>query len=155
NIYSQAQEESPKSAKMIMELSQILRYILDDGKKSRVPFENELQSVVDYIKLEKIRYDDTLDLHYSYPKDVSDVTIAPLLLLPLVENCFKHGASKMINNPWINIKAELHKNKFSITLMNGKKDKISFDQNRKGTGLENVRRRLDLLYYNRYTLDIN
>jgi len=155
NIYSQAQEESPKSAKMIMELSQILRYILDEGKKSRVPFENELQLVVDYINLEKIRYDDKLDLHYSFPKDVSDVTIAPLLLLPLVENCFKHGASKMINNPWINIKAELHKNKFSITLMNGKKDKISFDQNRKGTGLENVRRRLDLLYYNRYTLDIN
>src|SRR5690606_10334172 len=132
-----------------------LRYILDEGKKTRVPFENELQLVVDYINLEKIRYDDKLDPHYSFPKNVSDVTIAPLLLLPLVENCFKHGASRMINNPWINIKAELHKNQFSITLMNGKRDKISFDQNRKGTGLENVRRRLDLLYYNRYTLDIN
>lgn len=154
NIYSQAQEESPKSAKMIMELSHILRYILNEGKKDRVPLENELQMVVDYINLEKIRYDEKLDLHYSFPENVIDITIAPLLLLPLVENCFKHGASKMINKPWINIKSELQQNKFSITLMNGKKNKILPDQNRKGTGIENVRRRLDLLYPNRHTLEI-
>lgn len=154
NIYSQAQEESPKSATMIMELSHILRYILNEGKKDRVPLENELQMVVNYINLEKIRYDNKLDLHYSFPKDVRDITIAPLLLLPLVENCFKHGARKMVNKPWINIKSELHKHKFSITLMNGKKDKISSDQNRKGTGIDNVRRRLDLLYLNRHTFEI-
>lgn len=154
NIYSQAQEESPKSAKMIMELSQILRYILSEGKKDRVPLENELQMVVDYINLEKIRYDDKLDLHYSLPKNVSDVFIAPLILLPLVENCFKHGASKMINTPWINIKSELQHNKFSITLMNGKKYKLSADQNRRGTGIENVRRRLDLIYRDKHTLEV-
>jgi sensor histidine kinase YesM len=154
NIYSQSQEESPKSAKMIMELSQILRYILNEGKKEQVPLENELQMVVDYINLEKIRYDEKLDLHYSFPRDVKDTTIAPLLLLPLVENCFKHGASKMINKPWINIKSELDNQKFSITIMNGKKDHVASGQNRKGTGIENVRRRLDLLYHNRHTLEI-
>lgn len=154
NIYSQAQEESPKTAKMIMELSHILRYILNEGKKDRVPLEHELQMVVDYINLEKIRYDDKLDLHYSFPKNVRDVSIAPLLLLPLVENCFKHGASKMINKPWINIKSELIQNKFSITLRNGKRDKISYDKNRKGTGIENVRHRLELLYPKRHTLEV-
>ena len=154
NIYSQAQEESPKSAKMIMELSQILRYILNEGKKDRVPLESELQMVVDYLNLEKIRYDEKLDLHYSFPEKVIDTTIAPLLLLPLVENCFKHGASKMINKPWINIKSELLKHNFSITMMNGKKKKKSSGSNRKGTGIENVRRRLNLLYPNRHTLEI-
>jgi sensor histidine kinase YesM len=154
NIYSQAQEESPKSAKMILELSHILRYILNEGKKDLVPLENEFQMVMDYLNLEKIRYDDKLDLHYFFPNNASDITIAPLLLLPLVENCFKHGASKMINNPWINIKSELHSNLFSIKLMNGKKDTVSLKQHRIGTGIENVRRRLDLLYSNRHTLEI-
>lgn len=154
NIYSQAQEESPKSAKMIMELSHLLRYILNEGKKDRVPLENELKMLVDYLNLEKIRYDNKLDLHYSFPGRVVNITVAPLLLLPLVENCFKHGASKIINKPWINIKSKLDRNKFSITLMNGKKENISFNQNRKGTGIENVRRRLELLYPNRYTMEI-
>jgi len=154
NIYSQAQEESPKSAKMIMELSQLLRYILDEGKKDWVPLENELQMVLDYLNLEKIRYDKKLDLHYSFPEHVRDITIAPLLLLPLVENCFKHGASKMIDQPWINIKSELHDHRFSIKLMNGKKDKVLYRKDRKGTGIENVRRRLDLLYTGKHTLEI-
>lgn len=154
NIYSQAQEESPKSAKMIMELSHLLRYILDEGKKDWVPLENELQMVVDYLNLEKIRYDRKLDLHYSFPNNVSDINIAPLLLLPLVENCFKHGASKMIKKPWINIKSELHENQFSIILMNGKKNKVFPGQKRKGTGLENVQRRLDLLYANKHSLEV-
>jgi LytS/YehU family sensor histidine kinase len=155
NIYSQAQEESPKSAKMILELSHILRYILNEGRKDRVPLENELQMAVDYLNLEKIRYDEKLDLHYSFPKDVNGIPIAPLLLLPLVENCFKHGASKMIHKPWINIKSELHDQHFSIALMNSKKDILPSDRRRQGTGIENVRRRLDLLYPNRHTLEIN
>lgn len=155
NIYSQAQEESPKSATMIMELSHILRYILDEGKKNRVPLENELEMIVDYINLEKIRYDDKLDLHYSFPVNATDKEIAPLLILPLVENCFKHGASKMIKKPWINIKSELIDNRFNITLMNGKKDIPSSKNVRSGTGLENVKRRLELIYPNRYNLVVN
>lgn len=155
NIYSKAQLESPRSAKMILELSHILRYILDEGKKIRVPLDNDLQIVVDYLNLEKIRYDDKLDLHYSFPKNVGDTTIAPLLLLPLVENCFKHGASKMIDNPWINIKSELHDHNFSIKLMNGKKNNVLRDQGRVGTGIENVRRRLKLLYPDKHDLEIN
>ncbi|MCM8568582.1 histidine kinase [Gramella jeungdoensis] len=154
NIYSQAQEESPKSAKMIMELSHILRYILDEGKKDWVPLENELQMIVDYLNLEKIRYDQKLDLHYSFPTNVKNRIIAPLLLLPLVENCFKHGASKMINKPWINIKAELNQDTFSIKLMNGRKAKVVSEDERIGTGIENVRRRLELLYPDRHTLEI-
>lgn len=154
NIYSQAQEESPKSAKMIMQLSQLLRYILDEGKKDWVPLENELQMVVDYLDLEKVRYDKKLDLHYSFPKNAKDISIAPLLLLPLVENCFKHGASKMINKPWINIKAELQNHTFSITLMNGKKEKNIPASARIGTGLENVKKRLELLYPNQHLLEI-
>ena len=93
-------------------------------------------------------------MHYSFPNRVGEISIAPLLLLPLVENCFKHGASKMIHKPWINIKSDLQGRHFEITLMNGKKDFTSTDPNRLGTGIENVRRRLELIYPNRHTLEI-
>ena len=155
NIYSQAQEESPKSAKMILELSHIMRYVIDEGKKAKVSLENELQLIVDYLNLEKVRYDKKLDLHYSFPREVEHLKIAPLLLLPLVENCFKHGASKMIEHPWINIKAEINDNStFSIKLMNGKKMLNDPLKKRVGTGIENVQHRLNLLYENKHTLSI-
>jgi len=70
-----------------------------------------------------------------------------------VENCFKHGTSKMLNNPWINLKIELRQTSFFMKLMNGKKD-LQKTNTRKGTGIENVRKRLDLLYKNKYDLKI-
>src|SRR5262245_24671925 len=153
NIYSKAETESPGSAKMIVELSHILRYVLYEGKRELVPLENELQMLIDYINLEKMRYDDKLDLYLSLPSKTEGVHIAPLLLLPFVENCFKHGTSKMLNNPWINLKIELRQTSFFMKLMNGKKD-LQKTNNRKGTGIENVRKRLDLLYKNKYDLKI-
>jgi sensor histidine kinase YesM len=153
NIYSKAQTESPGSAKMIDELSHILRYVLYEGKRELVPLENELQMLIDYINLEKMRYDNKLDLYLSLPSKTEGVHMAPLLLLPFVENCFKHGTSKMLNNPWINLKIELRQTSFFMKLMNGKKD-LQKTNARKGTGIENVRKRLDLLYKNKYDLKI-
>ena len=155
NIYSKAQNESPGSAKMIMELSHILRYVLDEGRKELVPLENELQMLVDYVNLEKLRYDDKLDLHLSLPSNTGDVHIAPLLLLPFVENCFKHGTSKMLNNPWINLKMELQGTSLFMKLMNGKKTSNDAGNGRKGMGIENVKKRLDLLYKDKYDLKIS
>ena len=155
NIYSKAQNESPGSAKMIMELSHILRYVLDEGKHELVLLENELQMLTDYIHLEKMRYDDKLDLHLSLPSKTANVYITPLLLLPFVENCFKHGTSKMLNNPWINLKIELKSTSLVMKLMNGKKTSNDGQNGRKGTGIENVKKRLELLYKDKYDLQIN
>ncbi len=155
NIYSRAQNESPATAKMIIELSHIMRYVLDEGKQTLVPLEKELQMITDYINLEKMRYDQKLDLRVSLPPGTDHIYIAPLLLLPFVENCFKHGASKMLHQPWINLKIELHELTLSMKLMNGKKISWHSHQNRKGTGIDNVKRRLELLYKNRYDLRID
>lgn len=155
NIYSQAQEESPRSAKMIMELSHILRYLLHEGRLAKVPLENELQMMTDYINLEKIRYDKKLDMHVSLPQKTDDIHIAPLLLLPLVENCFKHGASKMIDHPWVNLKIELQDELMVVKIMNGKKAGIKSPRERSGTGIENVKQRLELLYKDKHELQIN
>lgn len=155
NIYSKAQNESPGSAKMIMELSHILRFVLDEGKHALVSLDSELQMLSDYINLEKTRYDDKLDLHVSMPSKNENIYIAPLLLLPFIENCFKHGASKMLKNPWINLKIELKNISLFMKIMNGKKSSVKPGNGRKGTGIENVRKRLDLLYKDNYTLQVN
>ena len=154
NIYSQAQEESPQSAKMLMELSSMLRYVLDEGSKEKVPLENELQMIKDYIHLEMIRYDEKLDIHVSYPGRTDDVYIAPLLLLPFIENCFKHGTSKIIEHPWINLSIELDHLTLKMILTNGKKRMDGKELDRKGKGIENVSSRLDLLYKDKHKLEI-
>lgn len=154
NIYSQTQTESPKGSQMIMELSDMLRYILAEGGKTTVPLKTELDMIQDYINLEKIRYGNKLDLHLYLPETTSNLQIAPLILLPFVENCFKHGASKFLSTPWINLKIEIANNVLLLKLMNGK-DSDHYDQQPKsGTGLNNVKKRLELLYKDRYELQI-
>ena len=154
NIYSKAQYESPGGAKMIMELSHILRYVLDEGKHELVPLENELEMLGDYVHLEKLRYDEKLDLHLSFPSKTKDLYITPLLLLPFAENCFQHGTSKMRNKPWINLKFELQGTSLIMKLMNGKKTSSDTINEQEDNRLENVKKRLEILYNDKYDLQI-
>ncbi|HEY0680428.1 MAG TPA: histidine kinase [Chitinophagaceae bacterium] len=155
NIYSQTQTESPKGSKMIMELSDMLRYILAEGRKPLVPLQEDLSMIRDYINLEKIRYGNNLDLHLSIPADTGQLQIAPLLLLPFVENCFKHGASKFLTAPWINLKIEVNGRQLIMKLMNGKDPNQHDRKSEPGSGINNVRKRLELLYPNKHELQIS
>ena len=154
NIFSQTQTESPKGSKMIMGLSDILRYILYEGQKPLVPLKQELLMITEYINLEKIRYGNKLDVHVLIPDKTDDIYIAPLLLLPFVENCFKHGASNMLQNPWINLTVEMKDTTLVMKLMNGKAPLTGNDQNKNGIGINNVKQRLDLLYKDKHDLQI-
>ncbi|HXR82232.1 MAG TPA: histidine kinase, partial [Saprospiraceae bacterium] len=137
-----------------MELSSMLRYVLDEGSKEKVPLGDELQMIKDYIHLEMIRYDEKLDIHVSLPGRTDDVYIAPLLLLPFIENCFKHGTSKIIEHPWINLSIELDDLTLKMKLMNGKKTKDGAALGREGKGIQNVSSRLNLLYQDKHQLEI-
>ena len=154
NIYSQTQTESPKGSKMIMELSDMLRYILAEGSKTLVPLQKELAMIQDYINLEKVRYGNKLDLHLAMPKDTGNLQIAPLILLPFVENCFKHGASKFLNAPWINLKIEIIGKTLLMKLMNGKYTNQLEEHPKSGIGISNVKKRLELLYKDKHELQI-
>lgn len=155
NIYSQTQTESPKGSKMILDLSDMLRYILAEGNKAQVPLEKELRMIQDYINLEKVRYGNKLDLHVSLPNETKGLYIAPLLLLPFLENSFKHGASNFLTEPWINLTIELKGNELFLKLMNGKDDNYSHLIPKSGTGIPNVKERLKLLYPNQHDLHIS
>jgi len=154
NIYSQTQLESPKGSKMIMGLSDMLRYILYEGQKPLVPLKQELTMVTEYINLEKIRYGNKLDVHMLTPDKTDDIYIAPLILLPFVENCFKHGTSNMLENPWVNLTIELKDTTLIMKLMNGKVPVQGNDQYKTGIGIGNVRQRLELLYKDKHDLQI-
>lgn len=154
NIYSQTQLESPKGSKMILALSDMLRYILYEGQKPLVPLAQELMMITEYIDLEKIRYGNKLDLHVSLPEKPDNLRIAPLLLLPFIENCFKHGTSKILERPWVNLVIELKGKMLVMKLMNGKMSTKEEVESKSGIGINNVRQRLELLYANKYDLQI-
>ncbi|MBS1660726.1 MAG: histidine kinase [Bacteroidetes bacterium] len=159
NIYSLTQETSAKASSMIMGLSAILRYILYDCNKPSVPLKKELDMIREYLHLEALRYDQSLDLSITLPTDTK-ASIAPLLLLPFVENAFKHGASTMIDRPWISLNVELTGNTLSLQLVNGKSPRTATsatipDAPSSGIGIANVRKRLELLYPQRHILQIN
>ena len=154
NIYSQTQTESPKGSKMIMGLSDMLRYILYEGQKPLVPLKQELLMITEYINLEKIRYGNKLDVHVLMPDKTDDIYIAPLLLLPFVENCFKHGTSNILQNPWINLTVELKDTRLVMKLMNGKTSQNGNIQNKQGIGINNASQRLNLLYKDKFELQV-
>ncbi len=154
NIFSQTQTESPKGSKMIMGLSDMLRYILYEGQKPLVPLKQELLMITEYINLEKIRYGNKLDVHVLTPDRSDHIYIAPLLLLPFIENCFKHGTSHMLENPWINLTIELKDTTLVMKLMNGKATVNGIIPQKPGIGISNIRQRLELLYKNKHDLQI-
>ena len=110
--------------------------------------------ISEYINLEKIRYGNKLDVHVLIPDKHDDLYIAPLLLLPFVENCFKHGTSNMLQNPWINLTVELRDTTLVMKLMNGKTPDTKSEQGKEGIGIKNVRKRLELLYKDKYELQV-
>jgi hypothetical protein len=152
NIYSYTQDVSEKASRMIMGLSQLLRYILYDCSKPLVPLDKELKMIRDYVELESTRYDDSLDISLQLP-EVSGFLISPLVLLPFIENAFKHGASQMTEHPWVSLSVTMNADILFMKLINGKPETVKITT--PGIGIENVRKRLQLLYPDRHTLAIN
>jgi sensor histidine kinase YesM len=154
NIYSNTQDTSPVASKLTLGLSDLLRYMLYECNVESVPLNKELKLLKDYITLERIRYGNTLDVNFDVPADADDLYIAPLLLLPFVENTFKHGASQMLDQPWLSLSITVKNGMMQMKLMNGKPENYQNKSKSSGIGIENVRRRLDLLYPEKYSLEI-
>jgi sensor histidine kinase YesM len=155
NIYSHTQGKAPVASQLVMGLSEMLRFMLYEGNQSLVPLSKELKMVQDYISLEKIRYDDRLDVHIDVPADTDNLHITPLLLLPLVENCFKHGTSNMLEQPWLSLHIRIEDGAMHMKLINGKPAETGKQHDgHEGIGIKNVRARLELLYPGRHTLTI-
>ncbi|MBC6113204.1 histidine kinase [Pedobacter sp. CCM 8938] len=152
NIYSHTQDTAPVAADMIIALSALLRYILYNCNTPVVKLEQEIKMIHEYIELEKRRYGNELEVSIQTPPNYSDLTIAPLLILPFVENCFKHGTSEVLERPWMSMTISLEGQIMQLKLINGKVQNKSVQTG--GIGISNVRRRLELLYPEKFIFDI-
>lgn len=154
NIYSYTQNTSPEASKLVTGLSDMLRFILYECNQPLVPLSKELQMIRDYIELEKVRYGNELELHVDIPEQTGTLQIAPLLVLPLIENCFKHGTSQILENPWISLQMIIKGNQLRMKLLNGKSSRMPTGQKASGIGIHNVEKRLALLYPGKHDLTI-
>jgi two-component system, LytTR family, sensor kinase len=145
NIYGLARRKSDDTAEVVMKLSKLLRFMLYESNKPTVKIGEEIKMLDDFINLEKIRYAKKLELSFNKKIDDESEQIAPLLLLPFVENAFKHGASENRFESFIHIALELEGGVLHFYIENAKED--NNDANEKGNiGLANVRRQLELMY---------
>jgi hypothetical protein len=145
NIYALARKKSDDTADVVMKLSKLLRFMLYESKKERIPVSGEIRMIEDYLELEKIRYNERLTIKLE--KDIDDTSqlIAPLLLLPFIENAFKHGASETRFDSYIHIKVHLKGGILNFCIENSKEvnGNTTVTDN---IGLSNVRRQLELMY---------
>ena len=151
-VYSLSLKKSDAAPLAVLKLSQLLRYVIDEARRPKVPLEQEVAYLNNYIELQKLRSTDSLHINFKVLGEIGSASIAPLLLLPFVENAFKYGIS---NHEDSHIDILLEKNEQGITF-NVKNKK--FDETEKhstGIGVANVQRRLELLYPGKHQLEIN
>lgn len=147
NIYSTALKTSPESARLIAHLSSFLHYNLYDAQQDFVPLTGELAYIKSYLELQRNRYGAKADIAVNVYDDISEVTIAPLLLLPLIENAFKHGIADSTGPSWLRADISKQGTKLLVKIENSVEKQASLMQTGKGgLGLANVRRRLELIY---------
>jgi len=156
NIYSFAIESSPKTPEMIQKLSHLLHYMLFECSQEQVELSKEIQMIEDYIELEKIRYGKRLTMHMQIQHNGNNQLVAPLLFIPFIENCFKHGSGKMLANTEIKLNISVEKDILIFKLVNSKPVLTNdiHENGSHGLGLKNVKKRLELLYADRHDLQI-
>ncbi|GAB5554298.1 MAG: hypothetical protein Sapg2KO_38890 [Saprospiraceae bacterium] len=150
NLYGLARKQDINTAPSILKLSNIMRFILYECAAPRIPLPKEIKIIEDYIALEKLRYDERLNIVFNYQINHQEQLIAPLLLLPFVENAFKHGASESRTQTQIKIELSLSDDQLWFSVSNTNHNTPVKEQN--GVGLNNVRRQLELTYPNSHQL---
>ena len=145
NIYALARKRSEDTADVVMRLSKLLRFMLYESGSSTITIAEELRVLNDYLELEKIRYSDRLTILFTKSVDNEAQPIAPLILLPFVDNAFKHGASESRFDSFVHIKVQLKQGQLVFTVENSK-DENGTTEIRENIGLKNVRRQLELMY---------
>jgi len=160
NIYSLSLEGSKRTPKVILKLSELMRYLIYDTKNKRQDLKNEIICIQNYLELEKIRYSDNLEINMNIIGQIEGKVIAPILLLSFVENAFKHGANKSIDKIKIDIDFNVKGDFLNFKIVNQipvrPKNKQKFKRNQGGIGLSNVKKRLKLGYKkDDYKMSIN
>ncbi len=155
NLYALAYSQSPQTTEVISRLSQMMRYMVYDCNHDLVPLEKEIEYMRNYISLEKLRLNNEIPIEFEVQGEVSNKKIVPLLLIPFLENAFKHGVANNNKDTWVKAVLNGNQNQVSLTVSNSKLQlNGSAASTDHGIGLENVRKRLELNYPKKHQLNI-
>jgi two-component system LytT family sensor kinase len=157
NLYALTLKKSDLAPAMVLKLSELINYMLYECREDEVLLEKEIKFIHNYIDIERLRYGDKLDIDIRVRGDANGRKIAPLLLLPFTENCFKHGASLELDQSWVKLDIEVLSDRTLFKVENNKVSNgtPSDDERRpRGIGINNAKRRLDLLYPGNHELKI-
>lgn len=152
SIYSLAIQKSEHTPTAVVKLSEMMRYVITESENDFVSLEKEINYVVDYIELQKIRLGDTVELIYSVNGELSGKKIAPLVLIPFVENAFKYGVNAEENSD-IRISINVGKGNIELVAFNNKVN-VKASESSSGLGVDNTRNRLRMLYPGKHWLTI-
>jgi LytS/YehU family sensor histidine kinase len=153
-VYLIRTKASEQAEDVTMRLSSLMRYMLYDSDQTMVPLTNELAYLENYIDLQKMRFDGNVAFDFQVKGDGQGQMIEPMLLIPFVENAVKHGVG-LVEKPFIKVQLESNEQRLHFQVKNKKgKEEQVFKDPSSGIGLKNVKRRLELLYPNKHTLEI-
>jgi len=155
NLYALSLDKSDRVPEVIIALSELMRYILDSSKKKEVSLAEEVKFVENYLGLEKLRFTKSADIRFDVLGDMSGKKITPMLLVPFVENSFKHGMMEPQKNGYVHVSLTIRESELEFIVENSKSNsdkKREKDSNQ--LGLKNVKRTLELLYPKTHRLAI-
>jgi len=156
SIYSLSREQSPETPDLVMQLSELMRYQLESSKKDTVLLKEELEFIENYLLLEEKRLSKRCTIEFLISGDLPGLRISPMLLIPFIENAIKHGAQSTNEQSKIDISVSIKNSTLHFCVDNSKPPTVSASKRKGlGLGLENVRRRLNLLYPNSHSLEID
>jgi sensor histidine kinase YesM len=151
NLYALVLEKSDKAPDMLMRLSALLNYVLYECRASEVLLEKEICVCKDYVALEQERYGDRLEISMNFSGDIEGKMVAPMLFQPFIENAFKHGTSEQVGRVWMSIELSVKNEQLFFRVINSADWTLAAPMTG-GIGINNVRRRLELLYPGNYSL---
>ncbi len=155
SIYSLARKNAPQVPEKIIQLSDLMRHVIYNSDVEFILLSKEIEMVRNYIELQNLRTSENEKINMEVIGDIEGKKVAPLIFLPFVENSFKHGLKSGAENAFVKIKLEVSGNKLSFEIENSKGKLPDTEQfKNKGIGIENVRKRLDLIYPGACSLDI-
>ncbi len=153
-LYSLAIDEKQSVTNAILQLSDILRYVIYDVDTGKISIQKEIELIKNYIQFEKNRHVNDSTIEFDYKVD-NDLQIYPMLLLPLLENSFKHGMKSGVKNPYIDVKLTTKNNVLNFTISNNFKEITNpFLKDYKGIGLKNIQENLIIVYPNKHSFSL-
>ncbi|MDB5150963.1 MAG: histidine kinase [Mucilaginibacter sp.] len=153
NLYALTLKKSELAPDVVLKLSEMMEYMLYDSTGEKVPLEKEISYLDNYMELERLRFSGGAAINLNVNAELNGYEIAPLLLLPLVENAFKHGLGKQTKSGWLRVDINQEQSTLEVIIENAKPPS-GVSNSKGGIGLGNLRKRLELLYPGRHTLQL-